>query len=276
MTTLPIRLSAGFEPLVKEGDTVKTGDKLAKRQVKTDISYNLARALSVPVRKVPKLIKRNPGDRITPGDVIAEKKGFISVQRIIAEISGTVLRYERDTGTIVVKPEEIFASTITDDITEEMTDEGKVEFIVSPLDGSITLCNNEQIQIQTDKNVLVGTDGIGNGSEGEIHFIASRDEQSSEVQSHDVTTKAIGKVILGKAFSREVLMKAVSIGVTGIIGTDIDDADFVYLVGKDVKTPVIKVPDDIFTKLTKHVGKKVYLEGKSKTILLLNYEVKHS
>jgi hypothetical protein len=271
MTTLPIALPSGFKSLVEEGDTVKTGDKLAKRMLRTDVTYNIAEALNLPSRKVLRLIRKSPGDRIVPGDVLAERSGLLRTDKIISEVHGTLLRIERDSGTIVVKLEKPPTGSISDDIQEEKTEDGKIEYIVSPLDGTIALCNNEQIQIRTDKNVLAGADGCGENAEGEIFYVPPRDEGDA-VLAHDVTSDAIGKVLVSDMFTRDVLMKAISIGAAGVIGRYIADEDLVYLVGKDLKTPVVSLDSDQYKKLLKHVGKKVYIDGATKTIILLNYE----
>src|SRR5438105_2270087 len=133
MTSLPVLLSKGFSPLVKSGDVVTVGQILAQNIYKDDVIINLPNDLAIPLAKVKKVLKKNPGDTLSEGEIIAVKKSFLGVHQdaIISRISGTILRYERDTGNLVIKTS---YATLT-------------ENLLSPVDGTVALCDNEKIII---------------------------------------------------------------------------------------------------------------------------------
>jgi len=131
MTSLPIQLPEGFVTLIKEGETVTSGYILAKKDAPQDEMVNIMQGLNLSRRDAKKAIKKGPGERIAPGDVIAIKKTFFGKVkgRIISQISGTILRYERDTGNLFVRT----------DFTQSSLE------LISPVAGIISLCNNKDL-----------------------------------------------------------------------------------------------------------------------------------
>src|SRR5579864_863576 len=105
MTSLPIEFPEGFIPLVTQGNTVTNGQILAKKDAPQDEVVNIMQALHISRSEAKKTLKKSPGERINPGDTIAIKKGaFGKVKgKIVSQISGVILRYERDTGNLFVR-----------------------------------------------------------------------------------------------------------------------------------------------------------------------------
>src|SRR5260221_14596954 len=105
MTALPIELPEGFVPLIKEGETVRPDQVLAKKDAPQDEVVNIMQGLHVSREEAKKILKKGPGARINPGDIIALKKGMFGKVKgkIVSQISGTILRYERDTGNLFVR-----------------------------------------------------------------------------------------------------------------------------------------------------------------------------
>src|SRR5216683_6260405 len=105
MTSLPIELPVGFIPLVVTGDTVTAGQVIAKKDAPKDEVVNIIQGLKVSRSHARKVLKKNPGDRIIPGDIIAVKKSLFGkvLATVTSQISGIIIRYERDTGNLVVR-----------------------------------------------------------------------------------------------------------------------------------------------------------------------------
>lgn len=260
MTSLPILLAHRYTPIVKIGDNVIVGQLLAEQTKDRDIVINIARELIVPVNHVAKYIKKNPGDKIIPNDILAKKTSRLGFQEAVVEskIYGTVLRFERDTGNLVVRAQ---------DDQREYHNFVDTSQIVSPVDGSISLCDNDRIVIKTDKDVVEGSNGIGDCVSGELILLEIKEGES--VQLHHLDTQAIGKIVMGTTFSREVLLKAIGIGVLGIIGTGMDEQDMAYITEKNMKISVVQVTPDSYEKLRKWSKKNVFLNGAAKAIILL-------
>lgn len=251
MISLPIILSDDYTLLIKKGEKVTKGQKLAEKNSRKEEIINISGQLAIPVKKAAKLLKKNPGDNIEKGDILAVKSGTFGMSelKIISAVNGTVVRYERDTGDLVIE-------SSYNDLTGN---------IISPVDGTITLCDNRQIVIDTDKNVVACIKGTGEKSEGEIVI---RKETGDEL-IFSLNSDVIDKIILGKEFNREALMKGIAIGALGIIGTDIIDEDLEYLNEKKNKVPVVVVEDNIHKKLSQTHGNKIFLDGVAKAIILI-------
>ncbi len=259
MPTLTFSLSNGFSPLVKQGDTVKKGQSLATKEIVQEKIINIAEELGVPVQKARTLVKKKPGDIVTPGDILAIKSNFLGMDKseVISNVQGAVIRYERDSGNLVIKLQAEDGNSY----------QSLTENIISPVDGMVDLCNNEKIAVTTQANALIANKGSGDKGEGELYELREP-EDGKGIQAYQIDDKVIDKVITGKRFEREILLKAIAIGVKGIIATNIEDEDITYLTEKNIITPVIEIPDGEYDTLMKWKAKRIYLEGKAKAVLL--------
>lgn len=254
MPCLSINLQTGFNPLVSQGDKINPGQIIARRLSSQEISLNIAEELDVPINKAMQYLKKNPGDSFKEGEILAIRKGFLgsTIAKIVASASGYVTKIERNTGEIFIKPE-------TDSEVVEET-------IVSPIEGTVSLCNNEKILIECAKNTFVGTLGTSGEHSGEIFVL----EHSETVESYQLRAETIGKIVIGKYFSREVLLKGESIGIAAIIGTKILEKDLEYLKSRKVELPVIEIEESTYKSLVKYHNKKAFVSGSLKTIIILD------
>ncbi len=248
MTALPVSLAIGYTSAVQVGDAVKVGQKIASKENKSEEIINLPEQLSVSLRKARKLILKNPGDSVKSGDILATKKGFLGFSKVsvISKVSGIVLRYERESGNLIIKIP---------------TNASPVE-IISPVDGTVSLCDNKQIVINTDKNVLSGNKSTGESVEGEILVLKADDPYFLDANSID-------KIVIGKKLTRELILKGIGIGVKGLIGSDISDGDIGYLKSKNFKTAMMEFSESDIQQIVGWSGKKVFLDPKSKSIIFL-------
>ncbi|MBI4084838.1 MAG: hypothetical protein HY431_02930 [Candidatus Levybacteria bacterium] len=266
MSTLPIKFPPGFYPKVTKGDTVAIGQILAMKNKQTDEVVDLPAQLGIDVRDVPRTVKKNPGDSVVPGDILALKKELFGEKKVISGAAGTVLRFERDKGILIIRVHGGNRGTDTK------------ETIVSPLDGAVILCNNEEIRIRSDSNGLVGKNGIGPGVEGELvkanGLSRSKSGDEDDVIAADLTADQIGKIIIGGVFNREVLSKASAMGILGVIASEILEEDLAFLTEKDLPLTAVVFSKEDVQKIAERVGKRVFLNGQGKTVLFLHYEKK--
>jgi hypothetical protein len=255
MTALPIDLPEGFIPLVKQGDTIRIGEILAKKDAPQDEVVNIMQALTVDRNGAKKVLKKSPGDKINPGDVIAVKKGaFGKVKgKITSQIAGTILRYERDTGNLVVRAD-IAPSSLE---------------LISPVAGTITLCNNREIRIET-KDALV-SNGIAIGSLGEGRLYTLKEtfaKDGSDNSLYYLDSRAEGKIVFVHTISRDMIIKGDSIGAAGFLGIDIADTEIDYLQKSDVQIPVLEVSEELVSKLHEWENKRIMIDVGNKAIVL--------
>lgn len=255
MPKLNFELPDGYKVLVKTGEKVVPRQVLAKNKNKVQESVNIAEHLHVPEKKAGKYVCVDVGDTISEGDVIAEKKNFFgkTTAIIVSEINGTVLRYERDTATLIVR-------------NEDIPDEGD---IISPVEGLIELCNNKEIVIRTDKAVSGSRAVSGDPGEGEIFVL----EESFSPEVGNILiyldSRAAGKIVLGDTFTKDIFIKGVGIGALGFLAKTIADEDFEYLREKSVSIPVMEVDDTSLEELRQKNGQKVCIDTQSRTIIFL-------
>lgn len=248
MTSLPINLPDGFIPKVKKGDKVTVGEIIATQTTQDDEVINIPKELSIKKSQVKKYLKKNPGDGVSVGDVIAIRKSlFGSGVMLKSTIEGTVVRYERDSGNLIIKKSQKTTTST----------------IISPVDGIVSICDNSEIVIDTDKNAFVGVSGSGENAEGTITILEKDDP-------FYVDSSTIGKIIVGRNFTKEMLLKGIGIGVVGIIGSEIEDKDIEHLIEKKIKTPVIKIEKEDLEKIINRDTKKVFLNPELKSIIFLS------
>jgi hypothetical protein len=260
MPFLPILLADGFVPTVSITEHIRVGQPLAKKSISQEASINLSEELGVPPKQVGKYLKKNPGDSLQPGDIIAIQKNLLgsTKEKVVSTTHGVVTRYDRESGTVYIH--------VTLAAGQGNAEQGGEELLFSPIDGVVSLCNNEKILLETDKDVVSAPKGIGGQSTEEIKVL----EHAETVAVYHLDTEAIGKIIIGTYFPKEVLVKAVSMGVKGVIGTKILDGDLVYLQSRNAVVPVIEISSDDHKKLVHWAGKKAFVHGEGKTIILLH------
>jgi len=264
MTSLPISLPPGFISVVKERDAVKVGDIIAQKKAKSEASVNISELLGLSPKNTGKFLCKNPGDTVRPGDILAKKGRMLgfSEDEVVSQIMGTVSRFDREKGVLYVM------------LTTDVVDTN--EPILSPVDGSIELCNNDKIVIKSEKDVYLGKNGVGQVGEGEIKVLEEtfKTDKPTEDDLHifvsKLTAEYIGKIVIAKYANKDLLMKAAAMGVVGVISQDINDSDLEYFESRHMMLPVVIIDEPLFDKLKKWNEKKIFLQGTLKTILLLH------
>jgi thymidine phosphorylase len=263
MISLPIILSSGVVSTVKSGDSVKVGQVIATREAYREYPINLASELSTSLEKARKYLVMNPGDKVEIGDVLAKKRGLFGFRevRVVSNVGGDIARYERNTGNLVIRSE---------------ADESAAD-IVSPVDGIVTMCDNDKIVLATEKDIFNGRKAAGENILGEVYIIDeafskndNTDRNSEILMYYSLDNRAVGKIVVGRSFSRDLLIKGIGIGVAGIIGTEIRDEDIEYLSKRNMQIPIIEVDNDIIEKARQWKGKRFYLNTQEKVILFLH------
>ncbi len=277
MISLPIPLPPDYRPLVSQGDPVQKGQVIAKpaptvtskssvEDVFSEVSISLPENFNEKPERVGNYLLKSPGENISVGEIIAVKKGGLSLKKIklVSQVEGTVFKFERASGNLIIK---VLQQTKTgDNITET-----KLNEIYSPLEGIVTICNNEKIVIESATEALVGIRGTGREVIGELLIYESDKESEDEEESlnpSSLNQNTIDKILLVQRVGKEAIVKADTIGVKGIIATAIDDADFRYIVDKHSDFPLLEVGEDVRKKLLKVKKAELILNGREKTIII--------
>jgi hypothetical protein len=255
MTSLPIELPVGFSPLVSVGDTVTPGFVIAQKSAPQDETVNILEALHISRRQAKHVLKKSPGDRISAGDVIAVKKNFFGKVQgtITSSIAGVILRYERDTGNLVVRTDH---------------DASSLE-INSPVAGTVTLCNNKEIVIETKHALISEGVALGKSAEGTLLVLKeSFEDTGSDNALYYLDSRAGGKIVLVHRLTRDLIIKGDSIGSAGFLGMEISDDDITYLQEREIQLPVLEINDKLVKELDAWENKNIMVDIHSKAIIL--------
>ena len=241
---LPITIPKGFETKVKKGDKVAAGQILAESKKSSSVAVNLALSLGVRGKRVRKYLKKNPGDAILSGEILAEKKSFFGKRTVTSKISGTISNFDEPSGTLFLLSSAASSQTIH-----------------SPVDGEVKDVREGILELETERESVLGLLSSGEISEGEILSVGDK------LEYEEITDKIRGKIILGGSFDRDTLSKAIGMGTIGIIAKDVPEGVLENFQEKKVPTPVIKVDTSDFGKFRE--GDRVIMDGAKKLIVKL-------
>ena len=244
MTSLPITIPSGFEPKVAKGDKIVAGQILAESEKSSAMAVNMGLHLGVRGKRVKKFLKKNPGEAILSGEILAEKKTIFGKRTVTSRVSGTISNFEENSGILFL-----------------LATSSQSQTIHSPVDGVVTEAKEGKIVIDTERESILGIFSTGEISEGEVLSVGEK------LDYNEITDRIRGKILLGGTFDRESLSKAIGMGAGGIIAKDVPDSVLDNFSEKKVPTPVIKIKPEDFGKLSN--GQKVVLDGAKKLIVKL-------
>lgn len=213
------RLPLKGEVVCKVGDRVKAGDIVAKTQIPGDVeTLNIAGRLGVSPEDVKEFLKFNIGDKIKKEETIAMTNGIFGYFKTIIKspITGTIENISEITGQMILRypPKPIQVDAYVD---------GEVSEIIE----------NEGVIIRTQGTFVQGIFGIGGEVRGEMKIAAKSNDAIITVD--DITPDCSGKILVAGSFINEnILKKAVTVGVKGIVVGGIDDRDLKRFLGYDI------------------------------------------
>lgn len=248
---LPIDLPSGFLPTIKLAEKVEAGSVIAEKiqEIKEEV-FNISGQAGVSPKKVIKILKKNLGDSIEEGDVLAVKKGFFGIgkKKIKSPFTGTLVRFEEDSGNLVIKAGHKLESP---------------EVIKAPLEGIVKETSQGKIVLTVKKDAIIAKLSIGESARGQLETI-----NKEEVDFDDLPKNAKDKVLLVKKIKRAAVFKAMAMGTKGIITTTFNEQDFDEL-RSSVKEPLFIISEENYSKALKFNGKEVYLDSGNKAVILL-------
>ncbi len=252
MTLLPVLLPEGFTPKVSVNDKLTAGQIIAEKKEKgIEEVIHVFQILHVSPKKIAKTLRKNLGDSVSKGDILAVKKGRLRLgtKKIISEFSGTIVKIDEEKGDVLIHTGIGDRNLIT---------------IISPVDGIVEICNNDKIVIKTDRQALLAKRSAGEEARGELFAI-----EDEEIDFSKITAEVAKKIVLGKNFAKGAIFKVFALGALGIVSAQIRESDFEDLEEKGIKSPVLQIEEGDFDKLVKHNKKQVYLDPKNKSLVVL-------
>lgn len=246
MTLLPINLPKDTILKVSVGDKITEGDIIAKNKLKNiDEIIHLSKDCDILPKDIESALKKNLGDSIQVGEVIAIKKKNFRKEKILSKISGTLIKIDKEIGDLYIKTD----------------GQGPMEDIISPVDGIVDFCNNEKIVIKTQKNTILAKEAFGVDITAEV-FVKN-------LVSEDVNQDVNGKIIVTQNLDKVSLFKSLGLGAKGIIAENLIDINFSDFSENLTNEAILLVEKKDLEELQKLNGKKIIANIKSKLIIIL-------
>ena len=235
-TTVSISISEEAEILVKIGEEVSEGSLLAQKCNKRRETVSLCQIFKVPAEKIKKFIKKNEGDKVGLGEILAVKRSLFSQLLVKSPMEGKIEEVNIYRGSVTIA-----------------CDQEKRK-VASPVSGKVKEIGKDKIVIEFSGRIFEGKKGEGKAKAGLLSFLSQ-----GSLDSLNLSGEIRGKIILGEAISKTGLAKAEALDVSGLV------------LGEE--PPALSLPFLIFEKetlrrLAEFSGNMVILDGDDKRLIV--------
>lgn len=200
----------------------------------------LSSILHISPSSMPKYFKKNIGAEIKSGEIIAQKKGFLSVKMVKSPLSGKITEIDLKKGTLTI-------SGKTSDCKRILS---------CPVPGKVKDISKNQIEIEIEAEIYHGLKGAGEEAVGILRFVTN-----NSLGVLDISFEVEKGIIVCKRIPEETVAKLEVLGAIGLIGNKIPQR---------VDLPWIQVDTGILEKLSEHNNKYVWLRPLEKEIIVYN------
>ena len=213
------RLPLEGKVVVETGSVVKAEDVVAKADLPGNVQLvNIANLLSVTPNEIEENMLKSNGDSVSKDEIIASTKGLFGLFKSHARspIDGVIESISDVTGQVILREPPI-----------------PVE-VRAYLDGRITeTVLNEGVTVETYGTYIQGIFGVGGETIGDLAVVVNAPNEI--LKPDDILPAHKDKILVGGSLvSNETIMKAVDIGVKGLIAGGIDDGDLRKLLGYEL------------------------------------------
>lgn len=213
------RLPLEGDVIVETGSVVKAEDVVAKADLPGNVQLvNIANLLSVTPNEIEENMLKSNGDPVSMDEIIASTKGLFGLFKSHARspIDGVIETISDVTGQVILREAPI-----------------PVE-VKAYLDGTITeTIPNEGVTVETYGTYIQGIFGIGGETIGNLYVVVNSPNDILTTE-HILPEHKDQILVGGSLLSNETIMKAVDIGVKGLIAGGIDDGDLRKLLGYEL------------------------------------------
>ena len=221
------------EILKNVGEKVLAADEVAKTHLPGNIiPINIANKLNIEPADIKDFMKKEKGDPIKKGEIIAETNGIFGLFKsaVNAPIDGTLDSFSHITGQAILRenPIPVAINAYVDGVVDEIIE-------------------NEGVVVKTQAAFIQGIFGIGGERRGELKIVTSTQDIPIEEKMIDENCK--DKIIVGGSFlTHSAFKKAIKVGVKGIVVGGFNYNDIKKIIGYDIGV-AITGQEDIKTTL---------------------------
>lgn len=240
-TTITLPISHQAKILLEVGDHITSKTILAKLGESSEgETIHLAKLLGVANDKISHYLKKNIGEDIEEGEVIAQKKGLFSHSVVRSPIKAKLAQLDLSKGSINLL---------------KYSKEKKAD-LVSPIEGKVVTIGKSAIEIEINNHLFKGVKGEGQDAVGDLCYLKGENLGISDSQN-DVEEA----IVLVKSMQEATIVKFSVIGAKGAV---------IVKVNGEPSLPWIQVEENVFSKLTDFADKKVWLRPTEKQLVILD------
>lgn len=235
---LPVPHNANI--VVDIGDKITQNSHYAVMESKnTEKIIHLSRLLKIPPQDIQKYLVVAVGEKIREGEIIAQKKSFLSTSFIRSPLDGKIKEIDFKKGIAVI------------DSSKEDEDRGKIK---SQVAGKIVKINSNDLELELEGIVLEILDGVGTDVMGTVICF------DKSVDTFDLSSETRDKIILCSDITESALTKAEMIKVKGLI---------LNHPSMPTVLPWVNVDGQVFEKIRRNADSKVWLRIALRQLVIL-------
>ncbi len=213
------RLPLKGQVLVSLGEKVEPATAVARTELPGNAQVvRAAQMLGVEVRDLPNALRKQVGDRIAKGELLAETRSFFGLFRSVlnSPVAGVLEAVSDTTGNLTVReapiPVEVPAY-VEGVVVEVMPEEGVV--------------------VETHGAMIQGIFGVGGERQGRLRLAVSSPDQV--LDENAVPADSQGEILVGGSLvTGGALRRAAAVGAVGIVAGGIIDRELVDYLGHDI------------------------------------------
>ncbi len=178
---------------MKSGQTVDFNTPYLEKKLSTNVEIPVAKKLGVAPKHIFRYLKKFIGEKISRGEVLAIKKGFLADSKVICDEEGTIKEIDHDKGTVTLS------------VPQEEND-----IVNAFFKGEILEIKKDAVLLKVKKGrsfpLKNATDNFG----GEIFYLSGEKSSLSESQIKN-------KIILAENVNSYLQAKIETLGATGFV-----------------------------------------------------------
>lgn len=213
------RLPLKGELLVSKGDRVEPETIVAKGKLPGDpLTINVAYQLNIDPEDVPLFMKKQLGESVKKGDVLAEVKSLFGLFKntLKSPTDGTVEMISPITGQVTLREPPML-----------------IELNAYVKGNVVDIIFDEGVVIETKGALIQGIFGVGGEQHGIVEIVVSNECEA--LTCEHIVENHKGKIIIGgSSVTKEALRKAQQVGVKGIVTGGIIDKELMDFLGYEI------------------------------------------
>lgn len=238
-TNIKLPVDPNSHILIDVGDKIDPETPIAEiRESVDEKTLHLARLLHVKENQIAKYLLSKIGERITAGETIAEKKGWLSATIVTTPVTGYIKEIDLKKGTLTV-------------VTHQSRIPRK---IFSPVAGYVAKIGKEYLELEVEGEVIKGLKG-----EGSDTFAIMVVLSGENIGTLDFHKDVENRIVVCHSFSEDFLVKLDVLGGSGIVSNKVI---------KETNLPWLQVDRDHLERVGKHGGSKALLQPGEKQITI--------